>query len=576
MDFLDLDSIDANKQTSVDDILAGKLGKRKPKKSILDDIQDLTVLPPVVPPPIIEDINTEIVAQVSAKTEQKKAEISVKNRKTDPAFTIDNIQLLPPEVLEEKNIERSAELQLVTVDPLPDNVNIIKVEAQLNDAITNIPDADDIDISNIKLITSTQKDKTGYYKTKCVLGVGKYPDIIRDISSKVKTLSGGLIPWRETDTRVIGNTNKTQLRTSALKLHVATVTYKPDPSKLAVNKGTRVMVSVPANYDATGNLLIYIQESRDKSIHEVSPKDFPSYEQYVTFIVRLIVEYYQSGYDMTLKKLKFRSSETNAPLIAALSFVAKSGNFKVRTKTVDDRIVAAEFISKDPDNHPFIKFVLTSVGNDKYSMSATNTALRVDAMIDNNISSEKITGTKLQEVLFKLFARDWNAIFKTESDDRLHYLMDKLTHKRLKVALMTLDGIATSDENECELSVAETLTKTQAAKRLEESYDAESIIGKTNACDFFLLSYLAVKIDAGDSRSPSEYITSPEYHEKYDVRDKRSYNERSKILAMQGATRNYNARKYKFMLEVKSGSTTNKFIGDTFEDVMAQSNLLVC
>lgn len=570
---LDLENINSSTPMSVDDIIANKMsgGKKKSRKSILDtgDIQQI-----IVPKPIVQQIETEMLATVSASNEVTQVQLAMQARKSDPESTPEAIDALPEEVLEEMNIERSEELDLIRETPIPENINIIKVEAQLNDAVRNIPDGGTIDISNIRILASkTATDKSGYFKTKCIMGMDKFPDIIREISSQVKTLSDGLIPWRETDTRVIANTNKTQLNGSTLKLHAATVGYKPDHTRLKVNKSTRIMLSVPANFTSTGNLLVYMQESRDKSIHEISPKDFSSHEQYVTFIVKLIVDYYKSGYDVSLKKLKFRSSEENAPIIAALAVVSRSGEFKVKTKTEDDRLIAAEFTSKDPEVPVYIKLQLTKQPDGKYKMTAMNTAIGGEALIDSNIDEFKITGDKLYSVLVKLFANDWGKIFGASEDDKLHYLMGKLTHKKLKLALTALDQYI-NEENLSGLVVAETLSKAQASKRLDESYDAECIIGKTNDNDYFILSYLAVPIAAGDARTPQQYITNDDYYKKYDVSDKRQYAARSKIMHMQGAARKYNARKYRFQLEVKSGKSLSKYTAETMLDILAQSNLL--
>jgi hypothetical protein len=70
------------------------------------------------------------------------------------------------------------------------------------------------------------------------------------------------------------------------------------------------------------------------------------------------------------------------------------------------------------------------------------------------------------------------------------------------------------------------------------------------------------------------YITTDEYYEKYNVKDKRNYQERVRtILTKEEKERNYNARKYMFKIEYKQNGKEKEIISKTFEDINNKLNI---
>ena len=82
-------------------------------------------------------------------------------------------------------------------------------------------------------------------------------------------------------------------------------------------------------------------------------------------------------------------------------------------------------------------------------------------------------------------------------------------------------------------------------------------------------------IEGGDKRAGRNYITTDEYYEKYNVKDKRNYQERVRtILTKEEKERNYNARKYMLKIEYKQNGKEKEIISKTFEDINNKLNII--
>ena len=128
------------------------------------------------------------------------------------------------------------------------------------------------------------------------------------------------------------------------------------------------------------------------------------------------------------------------------------------------------------------------------------------------------------------------------------------------------------------LKIVETYSQDETKNLLELSkqndYNAEVIIGKTDNIEYFILSYFAMLIEGGDKRAGRNYITTDEYYEKYNVKDKRNYQQRVRtILTKEEKERNYNARKYMFKIEYKQNGKEKEIISKTFEDINNKLNI---
>lgn len=600
-DLLNLDNSDvfSNHIPDISDII---LSGKKKRKSILDDDNTPAQQKPeqvvsvpqeiVISKPLADEYQEKVMAQITKldKTEEfkKLAELRAKKKnKTQEILEqvitpmqqqqIEAQQIQSPlQQFQELNDQVKEELETIIGKELPTEVNFVELEEEIDSALLEIPDMEGITIADLDIKKiPTKKDKTGYFKTKVTIKGENIPDQINKISSYVKSQTKGLLSPRKCDMRVIANTNKTQLRGSQLKLGLVTIVFKPDFEKLKVNKGTRFMISVPEDHATTGNLLVYLQESRNKKILEVTSKDFESIELFNEFIGDRIAEFYFSGYLVTLKKLELR--KTNNPLMDVITNILATREYKAKPYTDDDsNIYAIDFISKEDKNQWLYVQVIEADMSGYYDVIAKNSA---DQTWEYQLTKESVTiGVLLKnlyDILGTCYSRDWtNELNITDEDDNFYYLYDKIKHFKLRKALIILNE-ARVETPELGVVLKETLSKLDIKKALKTDYDAEAIIGKTAFIDYFILTYLAHQIVGGDKRHGSDYITRQQYYEKYSVKDRREYDERDKtILRKEGADRNYNARIYVFQLEYSVGGKKHIYRDENFENLLSMTGLL--
>jgi hypothetical protein len=546
-----------SKVPNMDEIL--KSPSKKKRKSIIDELEPQQI---VVPTSIQEDIEQQMVQEI-VKLQDIEQIIQQQKQKYQQEQVEQNYN---PEQVE----QIKQQINLIRDEPLPENVNVVEIESDVYTSLNEIPDGNEFDISDIEVkVSETKKDKSGYYKTKINIKSENIPEQINNIASYVKYHSKGLIGPRVCDLRVIGNTNKTQLRGSSLKLSTATIVFKPNPTKLKVNKGTRFMISVPEDYDITGNLLIYIQESRNKIILELTAKDFPTIEHFNEFIGDRIVEYYILGYVVVLKKLELRN--VNNPLMTILTTVLKTKEYKGKPYVQDSHIYAIEFISVNEKNQ-WLSVKVNEVETGLYQVELIN---NVDSSWKVTVNKAPVTISKLEKNILNLlnesFEKDWDL---SGTLDEIYYSFNKLKHGNLKSALLEINQLI-EDEPERGIIIKKVLSKKDTAKLINGEYAAESIIGKTNFIDYYILTYLAYQIIGGDKRKGEEYITRQQYYEKYDVKDRRDYEEREKtILKKEGTKRNYNSREFLFQLEYSVDGKKHIYRVKTWQELIDNTGFL--
>lgn len=515
-------------------------------------------------------------------------------------------------------VKESVQQQLIEKTNLTksevDKIDTVAVVNEIQEAVEELPDADNVDLDDITIVVSdTKKTKAGYYKTKVSIKTNNIPNIINNIATYIKQQSQGIISPRVCDLRVIGNTNKTQLRSAKYKLTSRTVVFKPNPSRLKVNKGTRFMISVPENFsDSNPTLLVYLQESRAKTILEINGSDFASEKHFTEWLGDMIANYYYHGYDTTIKKLQFRQTEN--PLFNLVSNVLrKSSEYRAKLVTEKDRdeegnifdsnIIGVDFQTTTGDNQWLI-VSLRETQPGIYELFGSN-KLDPTAKYSNIVGGVSNTGHQpadrplkyyeqnMISILDKLFARDWTAELRAtwgeesfESDLAFQKNYVKLKHRKLREAYLLLHHIVTQDwsekdqpiDNEANLVINGTLSKSEFKHAIKQSddYDAEAILGKTDYVQFALI-YFAKEMVGGDNRHGSKYITTDQYYDKYSVRTRADYALRSKVSKdLEGNERNYNARKYVFQLKYRNLKTgkEGEVFAKTFKEIMDLTEFL--
>lgn len=551
----------------------------------LQNTNPISIVPSSIPivPKSLSTIKKEKEEALIVEEENKRARKNeIINSHKAQAQIKNKSENMSEEDFQNLNSKTKQEIEEITNKVLPDTVNYVQLTEEVQEAFENIPGAESGDISlvDLNVIESAPiqgSGKTGnYFKTKVSIKKENIPNQINIIASLVKKKSNGLIFPRVCDLRVIGNTNKTQLKNFQLKLTMASVVFKPDFAKLKVNKGTRIIISIPEDYSVTGNLLVYIQESRAKNIFEIKSNDFATIEDLNEFISKIIVNYYNAGYTLTAKKLEFYSAIN--PLMPVIDTVLNDKEYKIKPYTNDNgKVFCVDFYSKGLENQWLYVQILESVDFEQmYDIYAKNLA---DQTWEHKITTKPVTVKQLNvgflKVLSDCYKKDWTNQLGIKEDDKFYYFLAKLTHNKLRKVLIELNDISESNK-EIGLRIGETLSKKDTAKSINPDYDAEAIIGKTNFLDYFILTFLAYQIKGGDSRKSSEYITKPDYIEKYGIKNPLDFNERKRIKTIDesGNQRNYNSRIYLFQLEFSINNIKHIYRDLTFEEVLNATHFL--
>lgn len=86
---------------------------------------------------------------------------------------------------------------------------------------------------------------------------------------------------------------------------------------------------------------------------------------------------------------------------------------------------------------------------------------------------------------------------------------------------------------------------------------------------------MAFQVIGGDVRKGRDYITTDSYYEKYDVKDRRNYQDRdATILKKQNVERNYNARPYVFQIEYSVNGKKHIYRNTNWEELLNETGIL--
>jgi hypothetical protein len=570
-----------------------RVSKNKRKSSLLDDAENLDPNDPGVatqkrddistPQTIQEKRNQQVVQNISTtnRIAEIKALQKLRNRSAEIQQTIQQIATASQQSIQQAhqqvNVQLVRDYNEITGSSLDPETEMVETIQQIEEAAAEIPGAESTELGDYDIVPAPmRKDRSGYTKTLVTIKKSSLPGEVSTLATDIKKLSKGIIKHRIMDMRTIGNTNKTQLRGNNLKLGLHSVVFKPDGVNKSA-KGTRFIVSFPDDFSSTKDVIVYIQESRDKFITIVKGNSFSDWATEQSFLAEAIANYYAYGFKST--KSFIEGKDVANPLMGVAKLILKSGGFDVKPKTgPDGKIERLSVSSKDVKNqwlrvnvsegqlvNTYKVFCSSEVDtNWTFGITPKDNPKRPLTILDLNVP-------KFVDILHKLFGMDWKM---EEGEDKDYFMLAKLTYGNLrKVFLEMLEII--EDGNGIGLKLGETLSQKDTAKTIPGSYAAEGIIGKTKYVEYFILTYLAVQQQGGDARNPAEYITSDEYHEKYSVATRGAYEERKNtILAKEGAARNYHARFYMFQLEYSIGGVKSTLKDMKFEELLKKTDLL--
>lgn len=567
--------------TSVGDVVSNQQEKQEIQKKI--EILDAE---------IVEDLNIKKTSfSLSSLKNNVMSLLSNDDKKFDTEDTLQDLSSKSQDTigdntvtseLEELDQEVKQKYKRKTKKDIPDDVNSLEVIKEIEEVLEDIPDASDaLSLTDFEIINT--KSKKGY--TKTIVGFkNDTPKEISEIATYARKVSSNLIKPRTMNILNIQNINKTQLRDSSVKLPLRSYTFKPDHTKLKVSKFNRFIISIHEDFDSTKEIYIYLQESRTKFITKTNCD--------IEFLGKLIYSFYTEGIEVTKRKLQFK--DTQNPLLRLVPDLVKSKQFKVKPFKIDEenQIVKALKIKSTNGVNPWLSIIIQENNNmtglyDVFATADFDPSWKIKINEGFIKSKAPLDMTFLHSenfisILVK-FCQNKTEKFKTagldidDNDVKFSMLLNNLKHRNLrKVFIDMLTHI--DDDNKNNLNIINTYSQIETKKLLElekqDDYNAEVIIGKSDTLEYFILSYYAVLIKGGDKRSGRDYITTDEYYEKYNVKDKRKYEERSRtILTKEEKERNYNSRPYMFKIEYKEKGKEKEMITKTFEEINNKLNI---
>ena len=590
---IDLTGLTSSKKDGVNPVFKIKKIQRK---SILDSIEDDdNIVTDVIDVPQINNIvvpqtiqqtiqqqktNTLNIQQLkNKKVEELKKRALLRNNNKNISV-VENLQNLQKNQTEELNvIEANKQLietyQEVTNIELPEDINIIEIATEIQEASEVIPDTKNLDITDFEIVEV--KNKTGWFKNKVTIKSEIASEELSELATKVKSQTNNCVIHRAMDFRTIGNTNKNQLKDSKYKLYPISYVFNPLPNtEIKAAKYTRILISIPMEFNTNNRVLIFIQESRNKFIFEINFD--------IDFLAKLIADYYIVGFDVTKTRLK--SNSVDNPFNLLINKLTLSRDYLVKPIQNEDGLITQIIIKTKTGKYQWLKFI---INKDKlegtyscYGKSEYESDFQTKFKKANN-QNEPFTMSYLlsddfSQRLYNAFnITDWSklGIGEDDIDNREFYLMKKITYRALKNAFIEICDISNSEDNTSGVFVKEVLSQLDTSKDIDSGYKAEIIIGKTNFIDYYVLSWLAVKIIGGDKRHGKDYITTDKYYEENFVKDKRPYQERERtVLKKQNVDRNYNSRPFMFQIMYSINGKEYNFQAKTFEEIKEKTGFL--
>lgn len=523
----------------------------------------------VIPPSIEETAETKTLQEVAKKNDKNEMKRNIKKRREEKLEPED----IPQEEYQEVNETIKEEIETVENVDVPDDVDIVEAEYEMNTALEDIPGGDNVEIGDLTFTKTEKKSKAGYYKAKVSWKRTDIPQQLKDIASYVKSQTKGLISPRIVDLIRIGNTNRVQLKNDKLKLGPVTIVFKPNPSRMRAKKFHRFMVSLPEDYKSTKNLIVYMQDGRKKSCLELTSKDFKSEEYFNQFLGDRIAEYFLVGYDVALQKIQLRNVDN--PIMEVIDLVVKTNDYKAKPYVDDGIIYRVDFKSKGTKNE-WLRVSIEKSNNIQgaynvfaRSIADDNLEIKIGDENRNNELTLEHLRRKILEVLSKLYNRNWD-IPNERKETYMYYQLSKPVQR-------AIDYIETYiDDNGLLATTGLKMEKIKTKKEWKPIIEKENLpyyyidtVYYTDKDGGFALSYLMLKVIGGDKRRSKSYITSQQYYAKTGVKTRDPYQKRRVK-----EDRNYNNAINVYQVVYTRKGKEHLYMAKTYEEVLEDTGLL--
>jgi len=310
----------------------------------------------------------------------------------------------------------------------------------------------------------------------------------------LKKESSGTIRHRICDLRLIGNTNKTQLRGSNLLLLKNSYTIKPVGG--VVNKSTRIIVSIDP--DDLNTLIVYMQKSRDKFIAKIELNDNTDWD----WLGEWIYGFYETlNFNLYKYRLVNRTYGED-PMFNLIKNIAKIGKFKVTLPKEQTKIDRFSFKPIHGLNTHLTFHVIKKTLNVGNPLNSQTFNVVVTSDVERSLyltlsaqsKSESVVPFTINQLNSEHFFKSVNKFIK-EFNNSEYDISDieynKLTKKESKLALMWMMNMG--------IEIKKVLNNAEIVEQLIEKglhpksdYDAETIVFVNKNVDYGVLQYLAL------------------------------------------------------------------------------------
>lgn len=541
---------------------------------------------------VIEDSNLQIIAKQNedskTKEEKKKSVAKRKNKRQEVEKVVEKLDDKQYEVF---NDTVSDELSETYDMEIPEGIDVPELENTINAASEEIKG---LDPSQMEVKKPQDKTRTNrnYYQAIVHIKPEFIPDEMNKLAAYVKNTSKKYIVPRLTSLRIMTSVNKIQLKSEKdeLKLTTKSITLKPKKEVSlkqgdTINRGTRVIVTAPSDYQTSKEFVIYFQEGRKHESVRIKASQNVTIDGYIKYIGNRIIDFYKDGYDTTMVKIKLYA--TRQPLMPVIEKVLATCQYKVLpildrdTRLGIDDIIGINIFGKFNKKNQNMFLNIYEGINNGYNITFDEKGKQNDNLISIDINMSKHHNNfytidellnNITDILDKCFQTDLSSEFGFDKDDlkKQEKILGYLSLNQMRKTYKKIFDIIKSQFEDKKSEIKTEITDVVTQRDFKDEYhdDGESIIGHTmiagNEYCQFKLTYRRLTLFGGYiSKDSKTYITSEEYYNLVGTKDKRTYSERRKAIGNvqvkldknenptneKIGTRNYNDSIYAYILE---------------------------
>lgn len=409
-----------------------------------------------------------------------------------------------------QNIQEIERLQSQNNIVISQDIDVIKLQVEVNDAIDNMAKLSDIDSAEDLEVSFTNSGGTPQLKFS--VKRQQIPSDFLLISKMVRKFNDA-IKHRVLDVRTISAVNGNYgIKDKKERLSACSLSYRPDGTTL--NKGTRVIISKSEDYDSSKNIVFFIQESRSKWIGTIDSKKFATREDYLIFIANAICDFYSLGFDITQERLMIEKKSLSG-LSRVAEVIMKNGGFKCKLKKDEDLVSMIEIITSGSKNQWLHVYIYPGKYKDTYEInlySKADTSWQSNTNLGDTLTINWLLDN-INEHLKNWFAKNWDADINLQLN-KDKYMADKFDRVKMRLAFQKIIEIRNSNDY-IGIELTKALSTIETREIMPGDYGAETIIGKTNYVDYFVLTHLGYLIAGSHSKGVSIKTGLPVNNRKY-------------------------------------------------------------